>query len=73
MKRKTKYMSVNERRAAEHYEQFVKSAFGSACVQAKKLGWTWTFEGEMIWVQTGTNEIGCSGRLDFCKFVQESH
>lgn len=50
-------------------EDFQKQAIGWACATARLRGWTWKREGDMIWVDTGESEVGCSGWMDFVGFV----
>ncbi len=64
--------TADDRRAAEHYESYLKSAFGAACKTATKMGWTWVYEGEVIVVSTGTHVLECADRRDFIALVQES-
>lgn len=64
--------AIDQTRADEHHAHYIKSAFGAACVQAKRRGWTWQFEGDMVVVDTGAHVIECSDRLDFAAFVQEA-
>jgi hypothetical protein len=52
-------------------ENFARIGFSWACAQAAQWGWEWYYEGEMIWVKTGENEVGCSDRQDFISFVSE--
>lgn len=48
-------------------------AYTWACMQAHQWGWSWSYETDgMIWVQTGSNEIGCSDEWDFVRFVSEN-
>lgn len=68
-RRNRSYQSVSDMRTAEHQENCIKSAFAAACVQATRKGITWSYEGDMIWVKTADSEVGCNGRLDFCRFV----
>jgi len=69
--KKRDYRTLDQRRADEHYENYVKSAFGAACQRATKLGWSWVFEGETIVVTMPGHVIECSDRLDFAALVSE--
>lgn len=69
--KRTNRRNATEARAQEHYEQYVKAAFGAACVVARKRGWSWTFEGDTVVVNTGEHVLVCSDRLDFAALVQE--
>jgi hypothetical protein len=49
----------------------LKKAATWAFLTAKAWGWTWSYEDGMIWVNTGSNTIGCSGTFDFVSFVSD--
>lgn len=51
----------------------LKKAATWAFTAAKAWGWTWYYEGEMIWVNTGSNEVGCSGTFDFVSFISDEN
>jgi hypothetical protein len=52
-----------------------REAFTWACLQAKAWGWKWSTDPveNMIWVQTGENEIGCDDTRDFVRFVSDEN
>lgn len=70
--RRNTYISIADRKCAEHKENYFKELFGAACRQATAKGLTWSYENEMIWVKgPDGSEVGCNGRVDFAQYVRE--
>lgn len=51
----------------------MKKAVTWAFLTAKRWGWTTTREGSMIWVNTGSNEVGCADDFDFVVFMSDEN
>ena len=55
------------------HQDDMRKAVTWAFLTAKAWGWTTKREDGMIWVNTGSNEIGCDGDFDFVSFMSDEN